>query len=106
MRCLLGPLVGLVARALRRVGVRAMSRGGEVRRYIDALPTGGTGQTFVVGTFADENRWRIRAYLRGYLPTWPGCIEYEVLAVSGAAARKAAIEARHKHEKEMREVKS
>lgn len=46
-----------------------------------------------VGTFVDE-RGRVTAYTTWYNKTWAGCIELEVMAASGASAKKAAILAR------------
>lgn len=45
-----------------------------------------------VGTFYDPTGSQpIRAYTRDYHPDWSGCVEYDIQAESGAAAKRQAI---------------
>ena len=64
---------------------------------INASEPGKTRGRYRVGTFPNGGRQPI-AYLRWYSPKWEGCIEYDVVASSGAAAKKAAIRARAERE--------
>lgn len=66
------------------------------RTKIDALQRGEIGKLYRVGTFPGLNRRKPTAYLRDYNPQWKGCVEYDVIAANGAAAKKAAINARAK----------
>jgi hypothetical protein len=63
-------------------------------KTIDALRPGEMGRRYVVATFPGERPGQFRAYSRIYNPAWAGCVEYEVIAASGAEAKRAAIKAR------------
>jgi hypothetical protein len=61
----------------------------------------GRTNTYVVGTFWPPGHApgkRATAYLRDYVSSWPGCIEYVVQARSGAEAKKLAMRRRAEHE--------
>ena len=56
---------------------------------------------FTVGTFWWPDVMpskRASAYTRWYSPEWKGCIEYKVLAKSGAEAKKIACQRRRERE--------
>lgn len=59
---------------------------------IDASEAWRAINTYRVGTFKHD--FGVLAYLRDYNPQWPGCVEYDVEAPDGTAAKKAAIKAR------------
>lgn len=59
-----------------------------------ALRHGEMGRRYIVGTFPADRPSQFRAYLRHYMADWEGCIEYEVVAANGQAAKRAAIAAR------------
>ena len=68
---------------------------------VDASEPGKTKSHYRVGTFPNcpsERGRQPRAYLRWYNPEWEGCVEYDVVAPSGEAAKKAAIRARAERE--------
>jgi hypothetical protein len=63
-------------------------------KIIDAIRPGQMGKRYRVGTFVDE-RGRVNCHMRTYYNReWDGCVEYDVLAVSGIAAKNAAAAAR------------
>lgn len=73
------------------------------RKKVNALESGETGSTFIVGTFPGDpynngSRRKASAYTYWYNPEWKGCIEYEVMAMTGKDAKRAAIKARRQEE--------
>lgn len=55
------------------------------------------GDDFEVAVFCDTDavtgqRSKFRAYTRYYNPTWEGCCLHHVVAVTGTAAKRRAIE--------------
>lgn len=59
-------------------------------------------RTYRVATFAEDRgpnrKLRFSAYTLWYSPEWPGCIQYDIEAESGTAAKKIAIARRREHE--------
>ena len=68
-------------------------------KIIDALLPGQAGKRYIVGTFPMAGRpGRFTAYLRDYSFQWSGCVQYDVRAPSGEAAKRAAIKERRRDE--------
>lgn len=59
-------------------------------------------RTYRVGTFAEDRgpkrKPRVSAYTMYYSPEWSGCVEYDIEAESGAAAKKIAIARRREED--------